>query len=114
MDSILNTIKKLLGFEEEYTQFDPDIIICINTVFSILTQLGVGPKEGFSILDSSKTWNDYIEDMSKLEMIKSYIFMKVRLMFDPPQNSGLSDAFDSQIKELEWRINAQVDPGEEN
>lgn len=110
MDSILITIKKLLGLEPEYTDFDPDIIICINTTFSILTQLGVGPKEGFSIIDDSANWNDYIEDMARLEMVKSYIYMKVRLMFDPPQNGILTDSINNQIKELEWRLNVQVDP----
>lgn len=111
MDSILNTIKKLLGLEESYTHFDTDIIIGINTALSTLTQIGVGPAEGFSISDKTTTWSDYISDMSKLELIKSYIHLKVKLLFDPPSSSALIEVINSQIKELEFRISVMVDTG---
>lgn len=112
-DSILITIKKLLGIGESDTAFDTDIIIGINSVFNTLLQLGVGPDSGFSIADATTLWSDYLADMSKLEMVKSYIYMKVRLMFDPPSTGSLMDALKEQIAELEWRLNVQVDPGEE-
>lgn len=110
--SILLSIKKLLGLSSDYTQFDQDVIMHINTVFGILMQLGVGPSTGFSISGDTEVWSDYIEDMSKLEMVKTYIYMKVRLMFDPPQSSSTLQAMTEQIKELEWRLNVQVDPGD--
>ncbi len=113
-DSILTTIKKLLGIGEEDTAFDTDIVVQINMVFNILLQLGVGPVEGFSISDSSATWSNYLSDISKLEMVKSYIYMKVRLAFDPPSTGSLMEALKAQIAELEWRLNVQVDPGEED
>ena len=111
-ESILVTIKKLLGVGEEDTAFDTDIIVGINSVFNILLQLGVGPSTGFSITDKTTTWSDYISDLSKLEMVKSYIYMKVRLMFDPPSTGSLMEALKGQISELEWRLNVQVDPAE--
>ena len=106
MESILNTIKKLLGLDEEYHQFDQDIIIHINSVLGILYQLGVG--KPYSITSAADSWDDYLDDMSKLEMIKSYMYMKVRLAFDPP-TGGLLDAMKDQIAELEFRINVTVD-----
>lgn len=114
MDSILDSVKKMLGIEAEYTVFDTDIIMFINAVFNILMQMGIGPQTGFSISDNNSKWGDYIEDTSKLEMVKPYIYMKVRMMFDPPQGGPLIDAYNKQISELEWRLNVQVDPGEEN
>lgn len=112
MDSILTTIKKLLGITSEYTHFDADIIMHINSVFSILQQLGVGPVEGFSITDSSSKWSDYIDDAKNIEMVKTYVYMKVKLMFDPPLSSTAVDAIKNQIAELEWRLNVAVDPKE--
>lgn len=109
MDSILTSVKKMLGIAEDYEHFDTDIIMHINTVFSILLQLGVGPTSGFSITDSSAVWTDFITD-SRLEMVKTYVYMKVRLMFDPPQSSALIESINNQIKELEWRLNVAVDP----
>lgn len=113
MDSILNTIKKMLGMTEDYNAFDTDIIININMTFNILNQLGVGPKEGFSISDETTTWSDYISDMRKLEMVKTYIYLKVKNIFDPGTSNALNTAITNQIAELEWRLNVQVDPGEE-
>lgn len=108
--SILTSIKKLLGIAEEDTSFDQDIIIHINTVFAILAQLGVGPANGFSIEDNVAIWSDYLGNATNLELVKSYIYMKVRSMFDPPTSSILADAMNKNISELEWRINATVDP----
>ena len=111
MDSILTTIKKLLGIEESYTHFDADIILGINTAFSILTQMGVGPVTGFSITDKTAVWSDFIPDMSKVEMIRSYVHLKVKLLFDPPASSTVVEVINRQIAELEWRISTEVDPG---
>ena len=105
MDSILTSIKKLLGIEEDYTQFDSDIIIHINSVFSTLLQLGVGPADGFIIEDDSSVWQDFIEGRTDIELVKSYIYLKVRLLFDPPQSGYMIDAIKSQITECEWRLN---------
>lgn len=111
-ESILNTIKKLLGYDAEYTSFDTDIIVAINAAFNVLTQLGVGPKEGFFISDSTATWSDYIPDMTNFNMVKQYIYMKTKITFDPPQSTHAMNAFTEMIKEYECRLNYQVDPGE--
>ena len=110
MDSILTSIKKLLGITEEYEHFDPDIIMHINSAFMILNQLGVGPEEGFSIRDKSSTWDEFIHEGSNLEAVKTYVHLKVKLMFDPPLSSTVIEAIKSQINELEWRLNVSVDP----
>lgn len=110
--SILISIKKLLGVDEDYTQFDPDIIIHINTVFMTLKQLGVGPTQGFKIADNTAEWEDFITDRIDLEGLKTYIYLKVRLVFDPPQSSYLIENIKEQIKELEWRLNFQVESTE--
>lgn len=110
MDSILTSIKKLLGITEEYEHFDPDIIMHINSAFMILNQLGVGPEEGFSIRDKSSTWDEFIPEGSNLEAVKTYVHLKVKLMFDPPLSSTVIEAIKSQINELEWRLNVSVDP----
>lgn len=103
MDSILTSIKKLLGIQEEYTSFDADITIHINTVFGILNQLGVGPISGFSIIDKSTTWDEYTTSLSH-EMVKTFIYLKVRLMFDPPTSGVLLDSVNRTLSELEWRL----------
>jgi hypothetical protein len=110
--SILTSIKKLLGVDEDYTQFDTDIIIHINTVFMTLKQLGVGPTQGFKIADNTAEWEDFITDRIDLEGLKTYIYLKVRLVFDPPQSSYLIENIKEQIKELEWRLNFQVESTE--
>lgn len=107
--SILSSVKKMLGIEPEYTQFDADIIMHINTVFSILHQMGIGPEDGFTITDDSATWEDFIGDSNKLEMVKTYVYFKVRLMFDPPSSSFVLDSMNHQISELEWRLYTQVE-----
>ena len=109
MESILTSIKKLLGIEEEYTQFDNDIIMHINTVFLNLTQLGVGPTEGFLIEDDTATWYDFIGDSNQLQAVKSYMYLKVKLLFDPPLSSSVIESMDRMIAELEWRLNVAVD-----
>lgn len=109
MDSILTSIKKLLGIEEEYTQFDSDIIMHINTVFLNLTQLGVGPAEGFLIEDDSTTWDDFIGDSNQLQAVKTYVYLKVKLLFDPPLSSSVTESINRIISELEWRLNVAVD-----
>ena len=113
-DSILTSIKKLLGITAEYTVFDQDIIIHINTVFFTLRQIGVGPADGFNITDSSQTWGDFLGNSKNLEAVKTYIYQKVRLLFDPPQNSAFIEAIKASIAELEWRLNVEVDPGKDN
>ena len=110
--SILDSIKKLLGISSEATEFDTDIVIHINSVFSILTQLGVGPASGFSIEDSSAEWSDFIGDDARLSDVKSFVYLKTRLLFDPPASSSAMDAMNRMARELEWRINVSVDPKE--
>lgn len=105
MNSILTSIKKMLGITEEYEHFDGDLIIHINSVLAILTQLGVGPKEGFKIIDKNDRWSDFIQDTNKLENVKSYVYLKVKLIFDPPQSSIVTEATNKLISELEWRMN---------
>lgn len=114
MDSILTSIKKLLGIPEEYEQFDTDVIMHINSALFVLTQLGVGPSGGFSITDKTSKWTDFVSDVTKIESIKTYVYLKVRLVFDPPTSSAVIDAINRQISELEWRINVAVDPGEKS
>ena len=112
MESILTSIKKMLGITEEYEHFDADLIMHINTVLSILTQLGVGPSEGFAIKDKTATWSDFLSDSKNLKSVKSYVYMKVKLIFDPPLTSSVSEAMNRMISELEWRILVTVDPTE--
>lgn len=113
MDSILTSVKKLLGITEEYKQYDTDIIFHINTVFMILNQLGVGPAKPFSITDKKSKWSDFIGDADNIEAVKSYMFLKVKSLFDPPQIGAVAEASNNLIKEFEWRLNVAVDPGEE-
>lgn len=103
MESILTSIKKLLGIEEEYTHFDPELIVFINSVFGILFQLGVGPTdEPYKITGKKEVWEDFISD-NEIETVKSYIFMKVKLLFDPPSSSFVLNSYQDLIKEFEWR-----------
>lgn len=109
MESILTSIKKLLGIDEEYEHFDSDIIMHVNSVFMILNQLGVGPAEGFSIKDKTATWEDFVTDLTKVEAIKSYVYLKVKLLFDPPLSSSVMESINRTISELEWRINVAAE-----
>lgn len=110
-DSILNTIKKLIGIEPEYTAFDDDIIVAINTILPILSQLGVETCDGFYITGEMETWDNFLPDDNRLGMVKNYIASRVRMIFDTPTNSSVANAMDRTIAELEWRINVTVDPG---
>lgn len=108
-NSILTSIKKILGIPEEHEHFDADIIMHINTVFMILNQLGVGPASGFKILDKTTMWDDYLKNDSQLEAVKSYMGYKVRLMFDPPSSSAITESINHVVSELEWRILVMVE-----
>lgn len=110
MESILTSIKKMLGIVEEDTVFDPDIIMHINSVFLILNQLGVGPKEYFHIEDDVSTWNDFIPESQDVDLVKSYMYLRVKLLFDPPASSTVMQSMNDSIKEFEWRLNVAVDP----
>lgn len=109
MESILTSIKKLLGISEDYEFFDQDIIMHINSAFSVLTQLGVGSEKGFFIEDAGAIWLDYLPDDPRLEFVKTYVYFKVKQAFDPPMSSAVMDAINRQITELEWRINAAAE-----
>lgn len=109
MDSILTLVKKNLGIEEDCEDFDDEIIMHINSVFMILSQLGVGPKEGFAIQDKTSTWSEYISKEQNLNLVKSYMYLRVRIMFDPPQNSFTLTSMENQAKEYEWRLNVQAE-----
>lgn len=106
-ESILTSIKKLLGITEEYTHFDTDLIIHINSVFMVLHQMGIGPSEGFKITDESDVWDDYVEEDDNLEAVKTYVYLKVKMIFDPPQGGAVAEAYKQNISELEWRLNFQ-------
>ena len=109
MDSILTSIKKLLGIDAEYDHFDADIIMHINSVFMILTQLGVGPEEGFTIMDEDAVWSDFIQDKKDIESVKSYMYLKVRLLFDPPLSSAVMESMKRMTDEFEWRLYIAAD-----
>ena len=102
--SILTSIKKMLGIAEDYTHFDMDIIMHINSVLMILQQIGIGPVEGYSISDSTPTWNDFVPEEKHLEAIKTYMYLKVKLLFDPPLGSAVTESINRLIAELEWRL----------
>ena len=109
-DSILNSIKKLLGLTEDYTVFDPDIIIHINTFLGVLNQMGVG-RPGFTIEDDEATWEDFLGNHGvSLNEAKTYIALRVKMVFDPPSSSLVADAMNKNIEELGWRLNVKVDP----
>ena len=109
MESILTSIKKLLGVSEEYEHFDKDLIMHINSVFLNLTQLGVGPEEGFYIEDASSHWSEFIEESAQLQAVKSYMYLKVKLLFDPPLSSAVLESMNRMIAEFEWRLNVAVE-----
>lgn len=109
MDSILTSIKLLLGITEDYEAFDQQLIMHINSVFMVLTQLGVGPTEGFMIENKNDTWDDFITDDSNLQTVKSYMYLKVKMLFDPPSTSAVMDSTNRMINELEWRLNSQAE-----
>lgn len=109
--SILNSVKQVLGLESEYDAFDQDIIMHINSTFSVLRQLGIGPEEGFMIEDSAASWDQFISttDLMYYQMVKSYIAIKVRLLFDRPETSFAAEALEKMAAEYEWRLMAVKD-----
>lgn len=114
--SILTSTKKILGMDASYTAFDLDILTAINSAFATLNQLGIGPTNGFAIEDAAALWTDFIASDSRLNSVKTYVYLSVRLVFDPPSTSFAIEAFNKQKSELEWRLNvyregtAWVDP----
>lgn len=110
-ESILGSVKKLLGGlpPDEESPFDDDLILFINGVFGTLQQLGVGPEDGFAITDDTATWTEFIGDDKILNMVKPYVFAKVKIQFDPPQSSFVLEAMNKTIAEFEWRMNVHVD-----
>lgn len=116
-ESILTSVKKVLGIPEYYEHFDQDILLHLNSVMSILHQLGVGPENGFVVEDDSTTWPDLFDgdiDTNKMMYVKSYVCLRVRLLFDPPASSGAIDAMERQMRELEWRITVTRDPRDDS
>lgn len=109
MESILNSVKKLCNISPEDDSFDADILIHINSAFAFLKQIGVGPSEGFSVFDSDIEWEDFIPSSSELDMCKSYIFLKTKLIFDPPQQATVIELMKEEVKEFEWRLREQVE-----
>lgn len=105
--SILNSTKKILGLEDDYTAFDADVIMHINSVFSTLNQLGIGPEEGFAIENSEAQWDDFLAGDVLLNSVKTYTYLRVRMLFDPPTTSYLLSTMKEQIQEIEWRLNVQ-------
>lgn len=105
MDSILTSVKKTLNLDESYTFFDPELMLHINSVFSTLTQLGVGPSIGFMIEDKDAVWDDFLDGDLRYSFIKTYMYLKVRLLFDPATGGALLEAYNKQIDQYEWRIN---------
>jgi hypothetical protein len=118
--SILKTTKKNLGLDPAYEAFDLDVITHINTAFSTLNQLGLGPVDGFMIEGDTEVWLDFETDIRQLNAVKTYVYLKTRLLFDPPTTSYLIEAQNKQITELEWRLNVRreevdwVDPLDED
>lgn len=110
MSSILNDVKHTLGLLPDNTAFDTDIIMHINSAISTLTQLGVGPVAGYEIIDDSNEWSEFADD-ARLNSVRSYIYLKAKLMFDPPKTGFETAAMERQIQELEFRINVVVDYG---
>lgn len=108
-ESILTSTKKILGISKDYEAFDLDVITHINTVFDTLQQIGVGPEEGFSIEDDSAVWSSYLLGDVKLNSVKTYMYMRVRLMFDPPSSSFALSSMQEQINQFEWRLQVATD-----
>ena len=109
-DSILMTIRKLVCGNPYADHFDTDLLVHINACFSILNQLGVGPENGFVVTDETQSWSSYSDNDRILNMVKTYVTLKVKKIFDPPLTSSVLEAMDKEIKELEWRLNVAVDP----
>lgn len=113
MESILNSIKKMLGIASDYTHFDSDIIMHINSVFMTLNQLGIGPEQPVQITNEMESWNKLLGDIKNLEAVKTYVYLKVKMIFDPPPNSFVLDAMKRQAEEFEWRLNLNAESNKE-
>lgn len=109
MDSILDSIKAQLGLEPDYDAFDNEIVIHVNSVFLILNQLGVGPAYPFYITGRTETWDEFFGDNIPILLVKSYMYLKVKILFDPPNSGVLHEALERQIEEFEWRLNVQAE-----
>jgi hypothetical protein len=105
--SILTSTKKVLGIQEDYEYFDVDIIFHINSAFSTLNQLGLGPDAGYMIEDKTAVWGDFLGGNLHLNSVKTYIFLKLKIVFDPPQTSFVLASLQEQVRELEWRLNVE-------
>lgn len=115
MDSILTSIKKMLGITEEYVQFDSEVTTHINSVFADLAQMGVGPSDGFTIWDKSAIWDDFISDSQLLQAVKSYVFLRVKILFDSgSMGSSTLATYERQIAQWEWRLNLAAESEEQN
>lgn len=110
--SILTSVKKVLNVSEYTTVYDQDILMHINSVFGTLNQLGIGPSSGFSIDDASAVWGDYVSSLNQLNLVRSYMYLKVRMLFDPPGTSFHLDAIKEQVAEFEWRLNVSREESE--
>ena len=108
-ESILTSVKKMLGLEEDYEHFDQDLIIHINSVIATLNQVGVGSEEGFSIQDKNAKWSDFIQDDRLINLVPTYVYLKVRLIFDPPTVSAVLDSINREANRYEWRINVAAE-----
>lgn len=109
VESILKSIKKLLGIAEDQTNFDVDLIIHINSVFMTLNQLGVGPSEGYAITDDLARWDNFISDEINLNLVKTYMYLKVKLLFDPPLSSSVLESMERMANEFEWRLKVRAE-----
>lgn len=105
IQSILTSTKKNLGLDASYTVFDEDILTHINSAFATLNQLGIGPEDGYAIEDASATWDAFFGENLKYSSIKTYVYLSVKLLFDPPSTSYYVTAIEKQKQELEWRLN---------
>lgn len=111
-EKILSSVKKSLGITDEYTHFDQDVVMHINTVLSTLYQLGIGPQGGYQIMTGDETWSEILGDDPRINFVKTYVGLRVRMLFDPPTAGPLIEAYKREIDELTWRINVAVDPDE--
>lgn len=108
-ESILTSVKKMLGPEEDYEHFDPDLIVHINSVLATLNQLGVGPDNGFFIRDKAAKWSDFIGDDQLMNLVPTYVYLKVRQLFDPPTTAATQEALEREVNRYEWRINVAAE-----
>lgn len=105
MDNILASVKKIIGVAPNHNTFDDDLMLHINTIFTVLTQLGIGPSDGFILSDKNQTWSEFISpEFKEFNSVKTYMGLRVKLLFDPPLSSVVTDAVNRSISELEWRL----------